>query len=835
MNDQIKYKSVKFTSKINNELMFRFKEINKINRDAGFIAFRERKLLWLLKLLTIAGCGLMGIWFILDLLICRDILLELGILRIIVVFVFLLNFLIAQFISKHNSKLHLYIGFYLGALTCSLLSVFTVSHDFVYWFGLLFLLVAWHMLVPFSYRKLTFHGLIFIAIFNIVVILFCYEEVHFEPMLQLNMIFLVVNFLAAIVATSRNESDMNDYNNSNIINKQLADLQVANEQLQGEINKRVISEKQLRESQQFLQSVLDRMPGIIWTTDLDGNFLLSEGNGLQKINAKSGEHVGQNAFELYKNEPQMIAFIKEAIKGEVQGEVVTSWGNTWDVRVAPLHNDAGKKTGIIGIAFDISETLKAKNELLKYKQVLEHAPGVVAIFNKYGIIEYINPYFTKISGFSIDEIIGKNIEQFNLGLFQSERYSEISETIKNGKPWTGVQNHKAKDGTEMWFQAIAAPFYDDNNVLQGYLAIDQDITELTKLGIKLQESEEKYRMLVDEARDGIVITQEGKFKFVNHALCEMLGYTEDELLGKLFFDVIVEEDHEKLAQYHSRRMQGENFSVLYSTSVIHKNGSQLNLELHAKTIDYNGLPAAFIVARDITQRIKSEKELQVAKEELEKVNQQLEQMITEQSKELTKATTQLLELQNKNLQTQFEILKSQVNPHFLFNSLNVLSSLIKFEPDLAEEFTEQLAKVYRYILENKDKDLIPLRTEIDFLHAYVFLLNIRFKDKLEVDISIDDEVMDMYLVPLALQLLLENCIKHNTFSKKSPLRIKIYSDRCCYITISNNIQKRESHFASTGVGLKNIESRYALISDNKPEFVQTESEFIARIPMIETV
>ena len=194
--------------------------------------------------------------------------------------------------------------------------------------------------------------------------------------------------------------------------------------------------------------------------------------------------------------------------------------------------------------------------------------------------------------------------------------------------------------------------------------------------------------------------------------------------------------------------------------------------------------------------------------------------------------TQVVELQKENLQTQFQMLKQQVNPHFLFNSLNVLTSLIKTEPELAEKFTEQLSKVYRYVLENKDKDLISLKTEMDFLKAYIFLLDIRFMGKMKIDIEFDEERDDKLLLPLSLQILIENAIKHNTFSRKSPLHVRLFIDDNNYLNVVNNLQIRETHFASTGTGLENITNRYALISDRIPVFTKTDTLYIAKIPLL---
>lgn len=214
------------------------------------------------------------------------------------------------------------------------------------------------------------------------------------------------------------------------------------------------------------------------------------------------------------------------------------------------------------------------------------------------------------------------------------------------------------------------------------------------------------------------------------------------------------------------------------------------------------------------------------------LNKKLENEIRERTRELTEANTRLLELQKTNLQSQFEVLKQQVNPHFLFNSLNVLASLIKVDPDLAESFTEKLSKVYRYVLENKEKDMVSLVTEMDFINSYIFLLNIRFKGKIFVKINLDDIRQEMMILPMALQILIENAIKHNTFSRTEPLNIDISVDRDSFLVVKNNLRLRESYVQSTGIGLANIINRYRLITDKEPVFEKTDKSFVARIPLI---
>jgi hypothetical protein len=188
-------------------------------------------------------------------------------------------------------------------------------------------------------------------------------------------------------------------------------------------------------------------------------------------------------------------------------------------------------------------------------------------------------------------------------------------------------------------------------------------------------------------------------------------------------------------------------------------------------------------------------------------------------------------LKKEHVQAQLETLKNQVNPHFLFNSLNTLAAVIPENPEKAVEFVEKLSKVYRYILEIKDKELITLKEEMFCIEAYEFLLKIRFGENIEFEKAITEDSLNNYVVPLSLQMLIENAVKHNIISNKKPLLVKIYAEDD-FITISNNLQSKKQVNSSTDTGLKNINARYALLSNRVPEIEKTEDDFIVRLPMI---
>ncbi|MBK0402789.1 histidine kinase [Adhaeribacter sp. BT258] len=189
-------------------------------------------------------------------------------------------------------------------------------------------------------------------------------------------------------------------------------------------------------------------------------------------------------------------------------------------------------------------------------------------------------------------------------------------------------------------------------------------------------------------------------------------------------------------------------------------------------------------------------------------------------------------LQKEIAQAQYEGLKNQINPHFLFNSLNVLSTLVHIDADLSEKFIDQLAKAYRYVLEQHDHELVVLKTEIDFINAYIFLLKIRFEDKLQVSMDIPAEKLNHYLPPLTLQLLIENAVKHNVLSRESPLVVNISVTEDDYLVVQNNLQIRTQEFASTGVGLKNITNRYEYITQRKVFFHILGKSYISKVPLL---
>ena len=188
------------------------------------------------------------------------------------------------------------------------------------------------------------------------------------------------------------------------------------------------------------------------------------------------------------------------------------------------------------------------------------------------------------------------------------------------------------------------------------------------------------------------------------------------------------------------------------------------------------------------------------------------------------------ELERQRLAYQLKALKNQINPHFLFNNLNTLSQIVKEDSELAEDFIDQLSKVYRYLLQQKDNDLVTVEEELKFLDSFLFLIKIRFKDQtiIEMDTS---TCTGFYVAPIVLQLVLENAIKHNIASREQPLHISIKREGD-FIEVKNNFNPKASISYSSGIGLQNIQERYSLLTDVPVEVEENVEEFIVRIPLI---
>ena len=188
-------------------------------------------------------------------------------------------------------------------------------------------------------------------------------------------------------------------------------------------------------------------------------------------------------------------------------------------------------------------------------------------------------------------------------------------------------------------------------------------------------------------------------------------------------------------------------------------------------------------------------------------------------------------MQREQAMVKYDALRNQLNPHFLFNALTSLNSLIFDNQQLASDFLQQLSKVYRYVLQHKEKETVALSTELEFVDSYTFLLKTRFDSGIEVNIDLSEEAKEKQIVPATLQILVENAVKHNIVSSANPLVISI-TEYDSYLLLGNNVNKKAQVETSNKQGLENLKSLYSYLIDKPIDIVETNEIFTVKIPLI---
>lgn len=441
---------------------------------------------------------------------------------------------------------------------------------------------------------------------------------------------------------------------------------------------------------------------------------------------------------------------------------------------------------------------------LYFKTLVDEVEDVIQVVDINGKVKYTNKALQLLVDYTAEEIEGSEAFQFIHPEDRQRVSEEFTRLIGTGpvKEYEVEYRLVTKGGQIKYVSTRVVNALSNPNV-KGVVAAVRDITQRKKVEQAIKESLSLNRAVIESTSEGILVANlHGKVIVFNQAFKNMWDIPDYILESGKEADIV-------------------NFitPLIANIKDVQPNLDKLKTDVDAslkitfqlfdgKTIECQTKPQLLeetVIGRiwsglDITDRIRAER-------------QQIEKGVA---------------------QAQFESLKNQVNPHFLFNSLNVLSSLVHIDADLSEKFIDQLAKSYRYLLEQKDNELVPLKTEIDFVQSFTFLLKIRFEEKLQVRIELPINVMNSFIAPLTLQLLIENAVKHNTISADAPLIITILADSNDYLIVSNNLQLRTQQMPSTHVGLKNIISRYKLLTSVSPEFKVEDEKYIAKIPLIKS-
>lgn len=606
-----------------------------------------------------------------------------------------------------------------------------------------------------------------------------------------------------------------------------------------DIEERKKAEQALRESEARFSAFMNNFPAAAFIFDEYGRYVYANNQFRRQMG--NTELIGRTYNEVqaenpnikhqilnYKSYDEKNFYISEDLFTNSDGSQLTITSFCFPINV----ESQGKLMGVI--ALDISDNKKAEHLLrdseLKYKSIFETAGDAIFLVDIQTIkILDANISATELYGYSKDEFL--NLTIVDLFADKNDVVEDYEVTMSSFA--FPEQKHVRKDGAIIFVSVTGSSFTQNDSTLA--IAIIHDITQRKNDEEALRKSNERLTLHIHQTPLAYIECDD-KLDILewNPSAENIFGYSKKEALGNHALKLIVSDDNILQFENIFSNLFNKTGGTRSNTRNITKDGRTIYCEWYNTALKdkYGRIIGLASLVQDITERKRLEAQLEKEIFSLEKdYSQTVAQMQTYFS-ELQVNKNELLRLQKENLQSQFDTLKNQVNPHFLFNSLNVLSSLIQYDPQTAERFTEQMAKVYRYVLEHKSEDLVTLTTEIDFVESYTFLLNIRFKDKVVFKIDVPQNLLDTMIPPMTLQILIENCIKHNTFSRKSPLNVRIYVDENEFIRVENNLQQRPAKIESTGLGLTNIRNRYKFFSNKEPEFGITENLFIAKIPLL---
>jgi PAS domain S-box-containing protein len=458
-------------------------------------------------------------------------------------------------------------------------------------------------------------------------------------------------------------------------------------------------------------------------------------------------------------------------------------------------------------------------------------------FDEQYTMKYISEKIYDISGYHASEFIENTEHTFASIIHPDDQFlcrNNILEATKEKRHYEFEYRIIHKNGSVLWVNENGKGIYNESEDLVYLDGIMIDITRRKEAEFATEESERNFKELMDLFPQPIFeLDIEGNILFTNISGKEFFGIVMPESPKEKIsaLDYMVEEDVPRVQE----NIQKSNQAILSTPieyTVKRPDGTRCPVLIYGSPIIRNKK----VVGRrgiiiDISERKKQELKILQAKEELERINNTLEQRVEERTKQLTEANTKLLRVQKENLQSQFEVLKQQVNPHFLFNSLNVLSSLINKDISKAQAFIDEFSQIYRYVLETIEKTVVTLGKELSFARSYIFLQQIRYGENLIFTVNLPSDLLNLYMPPLSLQVVLENAIKHNIVNESNSLNITIVHDDN-WLIVSNNIQPKISMGKTTGLGQKNMVKRYSLISDKAPTFQVVNNQYVVKLPLL---
>jgi len=416
------------------------------------------------------------------------------------------------------------------------------------------------------------------------------------------------------------------------------ELTAINETLSNEITVRSEVESRLRESETRMRSLTESAKDAIISIDSEGKVIFWNKSAELIFGYSEQEMLGRPLTvimpEKYRADYRR-ALERFIATGERKliGKIVEMPGRGKDGREFPIELslstwEIDQRIFFTGIVREISARKKAEEQLRKLTRAVEQSPALVIITDFNGKIEYINPKFTEVTGYTKEEAIGQNPRILKSGKHPPEFYKELWDTIKSGNEWRGNFINKKKNGELYWEAASIAPVQDENGIITHFVAVKADVTQQKLAEEALKRSEEKYRAIIENIEDGYYeVNLDGNFTFVNNSLCRIMGYPADEVVGMNYRDYTDDLNAQKVYETFNHVYRTGEPAELFDWQIIRKDGEVRSIEVSISLMtDVTGQPIGTMgIVRDITSRKKAEEKLRQSEEKYRVLSEQLDE------------------------------------------------------------------------------------------------------------------------------------------------------------------------------------------------------------------
>ena len=390
-----------------------------------------------------------------------------------------------------------------------------------------------------------------------------------------------------------------------------------------DITERKNIEEALKESEEKYRLIVEHANDGIEITQ-DDKIIYSNARFAEMLGYTQEEIMNVSFSQIFSEEAKIYLNVRQ--KNRQQGKhVLNHYETTFITKHSEIINveinyqiiEFKGKPATFAIIRDITEAKEMERELRKLSTAVEQSPSLIVITDLSGKFEYINPKFSEITGYSLEDVIGEYPRILKSGMLSTDVYKELWDTILSGRTWKGEFLNKKKNGEKYWENAAITPIVDKNGNTTHFLKVAEDITEWKNIEEALRQSEEKYRLIVENANDGIIISQEDQFIYTNARFAQIMGYNHDELNKISFKAIYTKQGIKDLYDRNIKRINGEVLPNYYQTTFRKKNGVIIQVDVNYQIIYYKNKPATFAIIRDITKQKEAEQALILALEKAE--------------------------------------------------------------------------------------------------------------------------------------------------------------------------------------------------------------------------